>query len=402
ACGEQGNGEQLLEGAGGSYAARALLPPPVPRASALRSASPSRLACRLSSRRLVVCRGESAQAEEREDDVHEGAARRSGGVVCQDPLPRHIHAGGGRAQNQPARVQSTGMVQEQTSKMQVAATAATAAAAATAAKQREQLIVSGRQHSLVPGQARSCRPLKVIEGNHCQVTYRDEDRNQYGHKAFYAEQDMFVASGSNTEPTSYTRWQLPGGSQRASLVVQRILLGRRVTTPPGADLLDPLLPGGPRLLSGAHQLTPGDQRRQPQLPPPLLVRAQHEPRKQDGKSSAPSSVTNASSNFTPGGPSLLSNNLRAFAGRRVDARMRQHFAFARVQSDLKTNGTSPKVQSRSCAPPFNSSIPTSRKREFITAGTEQVMNISERGGRQRAFSPRGKPSYGPHAKSARN
>lgn len=40
--------------------------------------------------------------------LHPGAAGCAGGPFCQDPLPRHLHAGGGGVENQPARVQSAG------------------------------------------------------------------------------------------------------------------------------------------------------------------------------------------------------------------------------------------------------------------------------------------------------
>ena len=44
------------------------------------------------------------EAEEREDHLHPTAAGRAGVSLPEDSLPRHLHAGGGRPQDQPARV----------------------------------------------------------------------------------------------------------------------------------------------------------------------------------------------------------------------------------------------------------------------------------------------------------
>lgn len=51
---------------------------------------------------------DAQEAASRTDDVHPISARRPGVSVCQDPLPWHLHAGGGGSQNQPARVPRPG------------------------------------------------------------------------------------------------------------------------------------------------------------------------------------------------------------------------------------------------------------------------------------------------------
>lgn len=42
------------------------------------------------------------------DNLHPLAARHPGGSVRQNPVPGHLHAGGGRIENQPAGVPSPG------------------------------------------------------------------------------------------------------------------------------------------------------------------------------------------------------------------------------------------------------------------------------------------------------
>lgn len=48
------------------------------------------------------------EAAEGADHLHPLPARRPGGSVRQNPVPGHLHAGGGGAENQPAGVQSPG------------------------------------------------------------------------------------------------------------------------------------------------------------------------------------------------------------------------------------------------------------------------------------------------------
>ena len=55
-----------------------------------------------------LSRSDSQEAAAGTDHLHPLAARCPGGSVRQNPVPGHLHAGGGRAENQPARVQSPG------------------------------------------------------------------------------------------------------------------------------------------------------------------------------------------------------------------------------------------------------------------------------------------------------
>lgn len=62
-----------------------------------------------SEQRLCVCvLSQPAEAAQGADHFHPDAAGHPGVAVCQDALPGHLHAGGGGAENQPARVQSAG------------------------------------------------------------------------------------------------------------------------------------------------------------------------------------------------------------------------------------------------------------------------------------------------------
>ena len=53
-------------------------------------------------------RSSAAETAPREDNVHPGAARCSGDLVRQDPIPRYLHARRGRVKDQPSRVPRAG------------------------------------------------------------------------------------------------------------------------------------------------------------------------------------------------------------------------------------------------------------------------------------------------------
>ena len=50
------------------------------------------------------------ETEEREDNVHQAAVGRPGVALPEDEISRYLHEGGGRSQDQPSRVESSGKV----------------------------------------------------------------------------------------------------------------------------------------------------------------------------------------------------------------------------------------------------------------------------------------------------
>ena len=57
---------------------------------------------------LLLRRSDSPEAAAGADHLHPLSARRPGVSVRKDPVPGHLHAGGGGAEDQPAGVQSPG------------------------------------------------------------------------------------------------------------------------------------------------------------------------------------------------------------------------------------------------------------------------------------------------------
>ena len=57
---------------------------------------------------LLLRRSDSPEAATGADYLHPLSARRPGVSVRKDPVPGHLHAGGGGAEDQPAGVQSPG------------------------------------------------------------------------------------------------------------------------------------------------------------------------------------------------------------------------------------------------------------------------------------------------------
>ncbi|KAK7907248.1 hypothetical protein WMY93_015860 [Mugilogobius chulae] len=88
------------------------------------------------------------KAEAREDDVHAGPAGRVGESVLQDEIPGHFYERRGGLEDQPARVQSSGLVQEQTSQ-------------APAAGQQTQTPTGAQKQTVNrPLKKKSCSPVR--------------------------------------------------------------------------------------------------------------------------------------------------------------------------------------------------------------------------------------------------
>ena len=62
---------------------------------------------------LSLRRSFPAQTASRTNDFHSSSIGRLGIAVREDPIPGHLHEGGGGAQNQSAGVQSSSVVQKQ-------------------------------------------------------------------------------------------------------------------------------------------------------------------------------------------------------------------------------------------------------------------------------------------------
>lgn len=56
---------------------------------------------------LISIRCEPQEAAQGEDHLYQGSARRPGVPVREDEVSRHLHEGGGRHQDQLARITST-------------------------------------------------------------------------------------------------------------------------------------------------------------------------------------------------------------------------------------------------------------------------------------------------------
>ena len=59
-------------------------------------------------RRPVLVRTSQQEAEEREDNLHQGPAGRAGVFVPEDEVSGHLYAGGGRSQNKFTRISCAG------------------------------------------------------------------------------------------------------------------------------------------------------------------------------------------------------------------------------------------------------------------------------------------------------